>query len=194
MLFPRELVEPIRDGSVTVAFRAWKRATVRAGGTLQSPAGVLAIDAVEVIQPADVTDVDARAAGAASAAEVLAGLPVDGDRTLHRIRFHRVGDDPRIALRDDADLSDADRADLDRRLARLDAAAERPWTRATLEAIATHPGVVSSDLATGLGDDRARLKRRVRRLAGLGLTESLEVGYRLSRRGRAYLADPSTTP
>ena len=49
MLIPSRLHDGIRDGSVTVAFRAWKRPTVKAGGTLQTPAGQLAIVAVDVI-------------------------------------------------------------------------------------------------------------------------------------------------
>lgn len=39
--------------------------------------------------------------------------------------------------------------------------------------------------AAGIGD--GSIKRDVRKLKALGLTESLEVGYRLSPRGRAYL-------
>ncbi len=35
--------------------------------------------------------------------------------------------------------------------------------------------------------DKARFKTNVRKLKGLGLTESLEVGYRLSPRGEAVL-------
>lgn len=192
MLFPGARLDGIRNGTVTVAFRSWRRPTVRPGGTLQSPAGLLAIDAVDVVGRHEVTEADARAAGATSAAEVLAGLPDDDGRILHRIRFRRLGDDPRVALRQDAELDEADRTELDRRLARLDAAADHPWTRAVLEAIDARPGVVSSDLAAGLGIDRDRCKRRVRRLKDLGLTESLEVGYRLSPRGRAYLRPPAT--
>jgi hypothetical protein len=40
------------------------------------------------------------------------------------------------------------------------------------------------DLAASLGRETLPFKRDVRKL---GLTESLEVGYRLSPRGRAYL-------
>jgi hypothetical protein len=35
--------------------------------------------------------------------------------------------------------------------------------------------------------DRPEFKQRVRRLKALGLTESLQVGYRLSPRGMAFL-------
>jgi len=73
-------------------------------------------------------------------------------------------------------------------LDRMDRAADRPWTRQVLEQIGRRPGVVSTELAAEAGEDRAHYKLRVRRLKALGLTESLEVGYRLSPRGRAYLA------
>ena len=43
------------------------------------------------------------------------------------------------------------------------------------------------DLAASLGRETLPFKRDVRKLKELGLTESLEVGYRLSPRGRAYL-------
>jgi hypothetical protein len=49
------------------------------------------------------------------------------------------------------------------------------------------PGIVSRVLAKHVDADVPPFKRRVRQLKELGLTESLEVGYRLSPRGRAYL-------
>jgi hypothetical protein len=53
--------------------------------------------------------------------------------------------------------------------------------------IADRPGIVSRTLARQVGADVPPFKRRVRQLKELGLTESLEVGYRLSPRGRAVL-------
>lgn len=188
MLFPAELWDPIRDGSVTVAFRAWKRPSVRAGGTLQSPSGLLAIDSVEVIAPGDITLADARSAGAASVAEVIAGLRDGADRQLYRIRFHRLGEDPRVALRETAELTDEDRRAIATRLERWDRASRTgPWTHEVLQLIARRPAVVSTELAQELGEERFKLKGRIRQLKGLGLTISLDVGYRLSPRGAAYL-------
>ncbi len=51
--------------------------------------------------------------------------------------------------------------------------------------IARRPGVRAGDLAAEVDMDKARFKGHVRKLKGLGLTESLEVGYRLSSRGEA---------
>ncbi len=52
---------------------------------------------------------------------------------------------------------------------------------------ADQPGVVSTALAESLGRERLALKSDIRKLKALGLTLSLEVGYELSPRGRAFL-------
>jgi hypothetical protein len=191
MLFRSHLYDDIRTGSVTVAFRRWQRPTVSEGGTLQSPVGVLRIDELAVIEVDDITLVDARAAGFDSVDAVVASLPDGVGRRLYRIRFHLVGDDPRVELRARSELGDTDRAKIDVRLDRWDAASSTgPWTQQLLEHIERHPGERSADLAARLGLDQAVLKRRVRQLKGLGLTESLGTGYRLAPRGSAYRSSP----
>jgi hypothetical protein len=57
-----------------------------------------------------------------------------------------------------------------------------------LRAIAERPGVRAADLAASLGRETQPFKLDVRKLKKLGLTLSLEVGYRVSPRGEAYLA------
>lgn len=186
MLFPQRLWSGLEDGSVIVAFRRWKRPSVKAGGTLQSRGGLLAIDAVEVIELDDITDADARAAGAAGRDEAIAELRPEG--TLYRIRFHRVGEDPRVALRARGELSDDEYDAIARRLSRL------AWARPILEVIDGNPATVSTALAAELGMERLPFKERVRRLKALGLTESLPVGYRLSPRGAAFLRRLAAAP
>ncbi len=188
MLFPRQLWPGLADGSIRVAFRRWKRPTVKAGGTLRTPVGVLAIDAVSVIRPEQITDADAALAGFAGRSEVLDALPGGPDRTLYRIAFHLAGPDPRTTLRERSALTDADVADLLAGLERLDVrSGDGPWTHAVLRLIAQHPARPAAELAASSGQDRTRFKRRVRRLKELGLTESLNPGYRLSPRGAALL-------
>jgi hypothetical protein len=189
MLFPQDLWSGLADGSVTVAFRRWRRATVKAGGTLQTPVGVLAIDRVDIVDRGDITAADAARAGHASVREVLDSLRDGPGRDLYRVEFHYAGTDPRRALRVDVALDDDDVAALRTRLERLDArSTDGPWTRQVLDLIAEHPEVRAADLAARTGQETLRFKRRVRRLKELGLTESLDVGYRLSPRGRAALA------
>ena len=175
-MFPARFWPGLVDGSITVAFRRQKRPTVKVGGTLRSPGGVLAIDAVDAIAEADITDADARAAGHTDRAEVIAALRPEG--TLYRFRFHRAGDDPRLALREQTEIDDdALRA----KVARLD------WAIPVLRLIGANPAVVSTDLAPQVGMERLPFKQKVRRLKELGLTESLDVGYRLSPRGESFL-------
>ena len=108
MLFTEDVWAGLADGTVTMAFRRWKRPTVKAGGTLQSPGGLLGIDTVEVVGDDAITDESARTAGRADRADLLAALvPDEPGRQLYRVTFHRLGDDPRIALRADDRLSPA---------------------------------------------------------------------------------------
>ena len=61
-----------------------------------------------------------------------------------------------------------------------------PWTGDVLRVIAARPAVRAAELAADLGLETQVLKRDVRKLKELGLTESLATGYRLSPRGAAF--------
>ena len=188
MLFRKVDWPGLSDGSITVAFRQWRRPTVKAGGTIRTAAGMLAIDAVDIVGHSTIDDSWAVHAGRESAAQVLAELgPAAPDRHVYRIEFRHVGDDPRIALRADTDLDPAELAALLARLGRLDRTAPNPWTRRVLDTIARNPGVVSTELASKVGMERPAFKLNVRKLKAAGLTESLDVGYRISPRGAVVL-------
>jgi len=186
MLLNRRALDGIAAGEIDLAFRRWKRPTVKPGGTLRTRAGVLAFEIVEPTSERRISTEDARRAGFDSKAELLRSLRPQG--RLYRIEFRLVGEDPRAALRERDDISDAEREELDARLARMDAARGEPWTRQMLELIGAHPETLAADLAASFGMEKLPFKRDVRKLKELGLTESLPVGYRLSPRGKAYLA------
>lgn len=59
MLFKQKFFAGLADGSITLAFRRWKRPTVKAGSQLKSPVGILHIDTVDVSDPRLITDEDA---------------------------------------------------------------------------------------------------------------------------------------
>ncbi len=189
MLLKRETLEGIAEGRITLAFRRWKRPTVRAGGELRTAIGVLAIDAVDAIKEADITEGEARLAGYPSRDALIAELDRRSAGDLYRVALHRAGGDPRAALRELDDLDGEAVAAIAARLARFDRSSRHgPWTDAVLRLIGASPGVRAPDLAASLGRETQPFKRDVRKLKELGLTESLEVGYRLSPRGRAWLA------
>lgn len=90
-------------------------------------------------------------------------------------------------LAEQSQLTPSDVADITKRLDRMDAGSKvGPWTRRTLQLIAEQPGVVSTVLARQMGFERYAFKDLVYKLKRLGLTYSLEVGYSITPRGRAY--------
>jgi hypothetical protein len=187
MLFEQRFWAGIADGSITRTYRRWQAPRATAGRRHRVAGGMIEIDEVRAVPVESITDADAPPAGYPDADALLAGLRGSADRPLYLVIFHHVGADPRTALAADGALSAAQRAELDRRLDRLDAASTHgPWTAATLAAIEANPGVRAGDLAGALGRERDPFKVDVRRLKNLGLTLSLEVGYQLSPRGAAY--------
>lgn len=193
MLLPPKVAHGVADGSVTLAFRRWRRPDVRVGGTFRTLAGVIRVEEVGVVDPAGITDAEARAAGHPDAdrlrSRLRPRLEDDAETPTYRVRLAWHGPDPRVALREDAELTDDDVAAIDARLERLDRASTHgPWTMATLELVGRRPHVRAPDLAAEMGRERDPFKLDVRKLKNLGLTMSFDVGYDLSPRGRAYLA------
>jgi hypothetical protein len=187
MLFRRPELDRIKAGEVTLAFRRWDRRRAKQGGRQRTAVGELAIGEVTKVDRADLTDDQARRAGYDGLDSLLASLD-RGDGEIWRIELSWVGEDPRVALRERAELSEADLDALVARLERFDSASKHgPWTRATLQLIAERPEVRAADLAGSQGREKLPFKRDVRKLKELGLTESLERGYRLSPRGEALL-------
>jgi hypothetical protein len=88
---------------------------------------------------------------------------------------------PESALRDELALLHDKLQAMDRR------ALSGPWTLASLRQVQDRGGVAAAELAATLNIDLEQFKRNMRKLKDLGLTESLELGYRLSARGQSLL-------
>jgi hypothetical protein len=188
MLFTAATLRGLTEGTVKCTYRRWEMVRPKVGSRLTTSAGVVEVTSITAADEEQLTDQDAADAGFDSVAALLKWTSAKGRGDLYRIGIALAGPDPRIALRRSDELTPADVAALKARLDRMDRAAEQPWTHSTLRQIQQLPGVVSTDLAAQAGQERRAYKMRVRRLKALGLTESLERGYRLSPRGRAYLA------
>ena len=188
MLLRMAVLERIVRGDVSLVFRRWRRPTVRSGGSLRTPLGVLRILDVAPVTEAEISEGDVARAGFTSLAALLDRLgPREGQ--VYRITVEYAGADPRIALRQQDDLPDAEVEQVIERLQRLDARSpEGPWTGRVLGAIEAQPGVVARTLAERLGCEKDWLKPQVRKLKNLGLTVSLQIGYELSPRGGVVLS------
>lgn len=193
MLLKQATLEGIRDGRIDRQYRVWRRPTVKTDGTLTTSIGVLRVREVAETKVTALTREEARKAGFESKRALLDQLK-GRDGRLYRILLELEGEDPRIALRGRALTTPEERAELEERLRRMDAASSAgPWTRRYLLVIGEHEGVRAPDLAAAEKLDTASFKARVRRLKALGLTESLRVGYRLSPRGRSFLEETPTS-
>ena len=188
MLFTADAWPGLASGAITVTFRTWKRPQVKVGGRYRVAGTVLEVDELGQVRVADISEDDVRRAGAADRDALLARLKAPAGATVWRVHYHRVAEGEQVVRIATVPITEDEVDQVVTRLDRMDrAATSGPWTRATLRLIAEQPGVVSTKLAEQLGRDRPSFKTDVRKLKALGLTESLDVGYRLSPRGRSLL-------
>ena len=189
MLFRAAELRAIRAGEIDLAFRRWERPRLNTGTHMRTAIGLVEVSAVDPITAESITPGDARRAGAGTCEELIARLDKKHpDQPIYRIGLRFAGPDPRVALRENADLTEDELKQITARLDRLDKARDEPWTRALLTLIERHPETKAAELAEQTQRELHAFKRDVRKLKELGLTESLERGYRVSPRGRTVLA------
>ena len=190
VLINRSTAQGMASGSITLVLRSWDAPRAKPGGTQRTPAGTIRVDAItEYPGTHRVTAAQARAAGFADASAAQAAIDRRPARHVYAIAVSYVGADERPELAADDALDARAIAAIAGQLDRWDrASATGPWTRRYLRLIADNEAVRAPDLATAVGMTTTPFKRRVRQLKGLGLTISLDVGYRISPRGKAFLA------
>jgi hypothetical protein len=190
LLFKKPFHAGLVSGAITITFRRWQKPHVRAGGRYRChPIGVLEVDALDVVTVGSITPDEAARAGFETRDALIAYLaelgPVDDATTVHRVVLHHGGDGDRVELALEADLTPDDVKAIREKLARMDA--KNAWTKQTMALIEKHPRTAASKLAAKVGRETLPFKADVVKLKKLGLTQSFEVGYEISPRGRAYL-------
>ncbi|MEM9502022.1 MAG: winged helix-turn-helix transcriptional regulator [Pseudomonadota bacterium] len=188
MLIRRDFLERIAAGDVDLAFRVWKRPTVKIGGKLRTSVGELEICDLTEIDRDALTEKEAKRAGYNSLEALKSDLAIRPQGRLYRISIRLAGADARIALRNADDLTDHHCNKLLDRLRRRDECCpKKPLAVRIISFIDRHPGSPARQIADHVGMDKPVLKRYVLRLKEEGLTESLQTGYRLSPRGKRVL-------
>lgn len=182
MQFTTRNSDQIRAGDVTVSFRNWKRRQVKVGGVYRlRPTGAVKVTDLHTMRLSEVEDDDAIRAGFASRAALAAFLRLPGTAQVTRVEFALTDD----AVKSPPTLTAAEA------LARLEATDRRstaPWTARVLALIEARPATRAGDLAPAMGWDTPKFKANVRKLKALGLTQSLEIGYRLTDLGVQVVA------
>ncbi|HLF76299.1 MAG TPA: hypothetical protein VJB57_02300 [Dehalococcoidia bacterium] len=194
LLFTSNDHHRVASGEITVSFRLWKYAHVKAAKTYPATfGGRLQIDNVQLLPAALVSHEDALLAGHTTVAGVweMAGshtrTVVTPDTLLYRVQFTYLPENDSQPGPSEKALADLDA--IVKRLQRMDALSQHgAWTETTLRLIAMQPGLRAKDLmAMAERYDLASFKADVRKLKGLGLTISLGTGYELSEAGRKLL-------
>jgi len=249
MQFKKETLAKIDAKRVNLAFRRWKRPSVKPNDVISTPIGELTIVSCGKTAIARISAADLKRAGYASRAALLkefANHPGDVYRIVLRLKpaepasgktatnapvAKAAGNSvakngsvpapealslltrgqqpaavrprmfafalapkseppPSAPAKGDEKITKAELKSAIAALKTLDQSSGRgAWTAATLRLIDKYPARRAPDLAASQRRDPLAFKRDVLRLKQLGLTESLEVGYRLSPRGRAVLAE-----
>ena len=176
--FTKRNSDEIKAGVVTCTFRNWRRPHAKVGNVYRLlPDGAVRVTDVRTVRAAEIGDAEARQAGFADREALAAFLKVGADASLTRVAF---------ALADESELRRPPTLGLEAvqaRLAAMDRRSAAPWTRQVLALIATYPARRAGDLAPLVGWDTPKFKANVRKLKALGLTTSLETGYRLTDLG-----------
>jgi hypothetical protein len=189
MLFQRRFHDGIRSGEICCTVRIWQRPHAKMGGRYVLGAGAIVVDKIRETRLDDITPTLARRCGFESLVDLLKTAKHGPGERVFVIDFHYdggAGARPKPAT--DA-VSSAELAKLVERLEAMDRRSQiGAWTLATLRAIEARPGVLAAKLAHAFGRPRDEFKRDVRKLKNLGLTFSLDIGYRLTPKGEALLA------
>jgi len=188
MLFKTRFHEGIRSGEIRCTVRIWQRPHVKVGGRYALGTGALVVDRIHETRLDDITPALARRCGFNSLVDLLKTAKHGAGERVFVIDFHYDGKaSARPKPATDA-VSVEELVNLAQRLDAMDRRAKNgAWTQATLRAIEARPGVLAAKLARALGRPRDEFKRDVRKLKNLGLTFSLEVGYRLTPKGEALV-------
>lgn len=188
MLFKTRFHEGIRSGEIRCTVRIWQRPHVKVGGRYVLGAGAVVVDRIFETRLDEITPALARRCGFASLADLLKTAKHGAGERVFVIDFHydgKAGARPKPAT---GVGSLQELAKVAQRLDTMDLRSRSgAWTQATLRAIEARPGVLAAKLARALGRPRDEFKRDVRKLKNLGLTFSLEIGYRLTPKGKALV-------
>ena len=181
MLFTKPFKEAIANGEITTSFRLWKRPMVKVGGQYNIPPfGAIEVTKVAATTLDKTSQKSVRAAGFTDKAALADYLKSADAVPLYRVEFRYLG----AATVKVPDRDHLDQQELDKLVKRLRKIA---WAEQALQLIANNVKTRAGDLAPQCNMELQAFKRNVRRLKGMGLTISHDVGYELSERGKQVL-------
>lgn len=181
MLFKQTHLIGIKSGKISLAFRRWKKLSVKENSEVKTAIGIVRIGKVTAVNLSAITQKDAVAAGFEQLSDLLTLLKSVPEGNVYKIAVQYHAEDPRISLREQTVLTAEAFELLHTKLARLDQYSKQgAWTMKLLKIIKESPKLKAADLAVKTGMEKDWLKLHARKLKNLGLTISHDPGYTIS--------------
>lgn len=194
MLFKKIHLGGIKSGKITLAFRKWKKASVKIGSLLHTSISLVEIRKIEAVNENDITDKETVQAGFTDKKQLLKSFTHNSTGTIFKVSVGYYSADPRIKLREQTELLEQQFEELKKKLERLDNHSKQGhWTEKILLAIKDNPNLHAVGISKLTGFEKEWLKLNIRKLKNLGLTISHNVGYELSPLGILFV-EKLTTP
>ncbi|MCE7064880.1 hypothetical protein [Dyadobacter sp. CY326] len=188
MLIKQKHLEGIMSGDITLAFRKWKKTSVKKGSVLPTSIGVVKITDITEIDLAQINDEEAKQAGYDSSQALISELEKTINGVVYKIQLSYHRPDTLTDPRQKVQVTDEELAELKDKLLKLDKFSNQgKWTTKVLKAIQENPKLPAAELAPKVNKEKEWLKLNVRKLKSLGLTISHEPGYTLSPLGEYVL-------
>lgn len=188
MLFKSEHLNQIKTGEISLAFRKWKRPSVKKGTLMNTSIGQVQILDITKIDISSITEKDALKSGFNDLNALIAVLNSRDGGQIYKVEVSYSNPDPRIELRNDSEITQTDFDKIKAKLNRLDKYSRSGnWTLHILGAIMENPKLNAGQLAEKTGKEKEWLKTNIRKLKNIGLTVSHNPGYTISPRGKIFV-------
>jgi len=188
MLFKKVHLQGIKSGNITLAFRRWKKASIKSGSLLHTSIGLVKIGEIETVNENDISEKDVLNAGFTNRKQLLKSSARNRTGTIFKISVNYHSEDPRMKLREQTELTEQELTILKESVQRLDKFSKQgSWTSKVLLAIKDNPNHPAIGITKLTGFEKEWLKRNIRKLKNLGLTISHTTGYEISPLGRFFI-------
>ena len=192
IVFTKRYHEAIKDGKITLTFRAWDTLKVLRGKIYRANnVGLIKVLDVDFKRLATVTLEDARQCGYKNMEEFredfqkIARREIDFERERAvRIEFEYIGEDIENYKKAMGDVKDSELFDIKEKLLKIEQRGKKQWAVRALELLRKKEYIPFTEMERALRTPSDRVRQRMKKLKALNLTSSdTKIGYSITPLG-----------